>query len=289
MNTWALILVHGAPGYYAAGREAALALLKHSPFHLAVAHDGGDLQLPPHPRLHPLYIPPPPPQSERPARFLLKFQAIDILLRQCQPDTLLLLDADAVLVRWTSESDLHRALEGAALGMVEQTTICGSSMARADFYDHYRAHTLAVLDPGGRPPALADFRYFNSGVVLGRAGEMAALSRWAIETIARTPTHLVGKHMVADQDYFQFWALQKNPGCCRTLPGAWNHGEYWDAVFPRLGARIVHFSNFCNGPDVTTPLRMRALWSGAPGFLHRHFGRFFDWPETPAIHPPLRP
>ena len=76
--------------------------------------------------------------------------------------------------------------------------------------------------------------------------------------------------MISDQDYFQVWTNNLYPGSCRELSWEWNHCEYWDTGFPRTGARIAHFSNFCNGPARDTAARMRAL----RGFGRRLAGIF---------------
>ena len=93
---------------------------------------------------------------------------------------------------------------------------------------------------------------------------------WAFQTIARQPgDHQIGEHMIADQDYFQYWANRLHPGTCAELPWYWNHCEYWDESFPRLGVLFAHFSNFCNGPADDTPARIRALRKPWPRLLNR--------------------
>jgi hypothetical protein len=69
--------------------------------------------------------------------------------------------------------------------------------------------------------------------------------------------HQVGMHMIADQDYLQYWVHNLKPGSCILLPWYWNHCRHWAEGFPRPGARVIHFSNFCNGPDQDIIKQMR--------------------------------
>ena len=263
MNVAACILIHGAPGFFEAGRQTALSVLRHTSFDVFIAHDQTHpLPLPESPRLTLHELAPLPAQVHRAQRFLRKFDALNTLLQNSRHDVILLLDADTVVARPLTTRAVGRALGNAPIAMVEQTGITGSTMSRADFLDHYTSHTLALLDPHGTPPRLDQFRYFNSGVVVAQRDEWARLIPWAIETIRRqTGDHQVGEHMIADQDYFQYWTNTLHPGRCAELPWYWNHCEYWDANFPRPNVLIAHFSNFCNGPAPETPARMRALAS----------------------------
>jgi hypothetical protein len=170
-----------------------------------------------------------------------------------------MLDADAVLVRKVSGSDVYAALDGHDLGMVEQTTIRGSGMGRADFLRHYTEYSLSFIAPGELPPSIDRFRFFNAGVALGTRAGIKRIANWALNAIENVSgEHHVREHMIADQDYFQYWVNNLHPGCCVSLPWYWNHCEHWDTPFPRRGAQVIHFSNFCNGPDAGTVKRMRA-------------------------------
>jgi len=226
-----------------------------------VLHDDGPVGgWPAHPRLQRREQSAPPADGPRALRFLRKFHALDLALAEFSHDWILLLDADVVLARPLRETQLAAALGGAALGMVEQKGIRGSTMNRARFQEHYVRHTLALLAPGAAPPPPERFRYFNSGVVLGPRRTWAELVPWARRAIAAHPgRHEVGEHMIADQDYFQYWANQLHPGSCAELPWCWNHCAYWDDPFPRRGVIFAHFSNFCRGPAADTVARMRAL------------------------------
>lgn len=277
MNVAVCILVHGAPDFFEAGRETALSVLRHTPFDVFIAHDNAHpLGLPESSRVTLHALPPLPADAHRARRFLRKFDALEILLRNGRYDAILLLDADAVVTRPLTARSIRRALGTAPIGMVEQTRITGSAMSRKDFLEHYTRHTLALLDPRGTPPTLHQFRYFNSGVVVGLRHEWEHLVPWALETIRRqTGDHQVGEHMICDQDYFQYWTNALHPGHCAELPWYWNHCQYWDDGFPRPGVLIAHFSNFCNGPAPETPTRMRALASTprCKRWLHHLLGK----------------
>jgi hypothetical protein len=260
MRAIVCILVHGAPGYFAVAAEAIRAVLSRTPFDVFVGFDGDASLLPHAPRvtLHALRDRLAGPA--RPYRFLLKFDALAACLASGDHELILQMDADALPVRRLTADMLFRALDGRDFGMVEQTTIIGSTMGRRDFLQYYAEYSLPVIAPDAPVPALEDFRFFNAGVVIARRAPMAALAGWAQRHIeANVGRHEIGAHMVADQDYFQVWTNTLHPGCCTQLPWYWNHCEYWDAGFPRAGALIAHFSNFCSGPADATPGLMRAL------------------------------
>lgn len=261
MSAVVCMLIHGIAAYEAAARESIRSLLADSSFDIFAAHAAGrtpDLPRSPRVHLHPLDAP--PPTGHRAQRFLLKFQSLEQCLRHFSHDWILQLDADVVLARPLRESDLRDALRGAAMGMVEQKGIRGSHMNRTTFLDHYVRHTLALLDPAAPAPRWEDFRFYNSGVVVAPRSTWEQLVSWALRTLIGIPgDHQVGEHMIADQDYFQYWANSLHPGSCRELPWYWNHCEHWDTSFPKRGVLFAHFSNFCRGPAENTPERMRAL------------------------------
>ncbi len=278
MSVCVCVLVHGAPAYFETGRETCLSVLKHSVFDVFAAHGEGDCRaFPQTSRLHLHPLAAPLPSAHRAHRFLRKFSALQACLAAGRHDWIVSLDADTVLVRSLDEARLRHALGTRTMGMVEQTTVTGSAMNRGDFFEHYRRHSLALLDPSREPPAPGAFRYFNSGVVVAARAEWERLLPWALDTIRCTAgEHQVGEHMIADQDYFQYWANSLHPGRCAELPWMWNHCEFWDSGFPRLGAQIAHFSNFCQGPAAGTVARMRALYSSPRQLLHAAAGRWRD-------------
>lgn len=260
----ACVLVHGRRRYFRAAREAARSLLDHSDFEVFVGVGAGDGPRPPaSARLRVERLSDATTQLGRAGRFLRKFEALDACLRASDATHFVLLDADAVLVAPTKAHDVRDALGDRGLGMVEQSGIRGSDLGRAALLEHYVRHSLAFLAPDSRPPSPADFRFFNSGVVLGTRDGMTEVVRWARERMAAAEgEHRVGEHMIADQDYFQVFANAVRPRACAQLPWAWNHCEHWDAGFPRPGARILHFSRFCRGPRRADVARMRAARRG---------------------------
>ncbi len=260
-EVWVCMVIHGHPTYYLAGRQAVLSVLRRSGFSVFLVTDhvlkiglleGKRL------KAHPLGQ---VEQQVRARRFLAKFTALEAMLTHTESPWVMLMDADAVLVRDLGARDIRRALDGRGLGMVEQTTIVNSDMRRPQFREHYQSHSLAWLDPGAQPPSLEEFRFYNSGVVLARRGEMERFSAWASGMLAQRPgDHRVGEHMVADQDYFQYYANNLRPGACQELPWYWNHCQHWDQDFPRPGAYVAHFSNFCLRPGWRQTLDIRRAW-----------------------------
>jgi hypothetical protein len=242
--------VTGRRSYYRAARAAVRSVLRHSDFDVFVALGDRDRWRPAaSPRVHVRSLAALPRGGFRAWPFLLKLRALASCLAETSADIVVLLDADARFVARTDVASIEGALAGRALGMVEQTTILGSAMARADFLDHYVRHSLTWLGGDLAAPRLEEFRFFNSGVVLGRRAELERLTAWALARMEEAgDRHHVGAHMIADQDYLQIWTNSLRPGSCAALSWEWNHCEHWDAGFPRRGARIVHASNFCRGP-----------------------------------------
>ncbi|MCE9630706.1 MAG: glycosyltransferase family 2 protein [Planctomycetia bacterium] len=257
----ACMLVHGDAAYARAARVAVDSLLADSDFDVLVVHGGGPVDAwPRQRRLHRQRIECPPADGHRARRFLLKFEALQTCLERFDAPWVLNLDADVVLARPLRGVDVAAALDGAGLGMVEQTCIRGSTMDRRAFLDHYRTHSLAAIAPDAPVPAVDAFRYYNSGVVVAAAATLSALVAWALQAIAgHAGEYQSGEHIVADQDFFQYWANQLHPESSRQLPWYWNHCEHWDADFPRRGVLFAHFSNFCLGPSGSTVRRMRRL------------------------------
>jgi len=221
------------------------------------------MELPRCARLRTLQLVDPPADCHRSLRFLAKFQALQQCLASGGEEYVVALDADAVIVRRTEACDIEVALGGRPLGMAEQTGIRGCAIGRPELRDHYIAHSLRFIAPSANAPTLKRFRFFNSGFVVGCREEIERVTAWSLAAIARAPQHQVGDHMIADQDYLQYWANNLRPEQCATLSWEWNHCEQWDPSFPRPGARVMHFSNFCNGPTASTLARMTAARSGA--------------------------
>lgn len=268
----ACIAAMGSPDYLRSARQAILSLLEQTDFRVVLALGSGLRgRLPASNRLLTVDLPDPPDRA-RAYRFLAKLEAMNLCLEAADSEFFMLFDADALVIRPTTADDLRQALDGRGLAMAEQTTLRGTGWGRQDFHRHYVEHTLAWLAPDAPPPPERDFRFFNSGVVPGRREEWRRLLNWARDKVRSTGgDHRVGKHMIADQDYFQFWVNTLHPGCCVELPWTWNHCEHWDGNFPDPRARILHFSNHCLGPGRRQPVRMalarRAVRAGPAALL----------------------
>ena len=255
----ACICVHGSPAYLEVGHAAAGSVLEHTDWDLVIVSDAPvPIRLASDPRV--TVVPLPRVASgDRATRFLVKLRALAIALDHSDTDLLALLDADTRIVRRTSAQDAADALGEYDLALVEQTGIRGSDMDRARFLEHYRDVSLAFIDPDAALPDLAAFRFVNSGVVLGRRAALRGLTASVLDRVAQyAEPHAVGAHMVADQDYIQHWVNTLHPGSCAELGWEWNHCAWWDEPFPRDGARILHFSNFCLGPAPETLAQMDA-------------------------------
>ncbi len=259
-DTCVCMFLYGKSAYYDIAHSAVASLLEKTDFDIFLAVDqanAGSLKLQPSSRIHIKQMFGMVRVGHRSIPFLLKFQALKACLDLTKADQILLMDADTFLVANIGDKEIRDAIQGYDFGMVEQRTIKGSSMTRCDFLEHYRKHTLVWFDSHSKPPLLSDFRFYNSGVVLGRNSAFASLTDWAIKTISfRTENHQIGQHMIADQDYFQYWMNTLYPGCCKTLEWKWNHCPHWDDSFPNPQALVLHFSNFCRGPDRLHLLRI---------------------------------
>ena len=257
-NTCVCVTVSGNRPYFWMGRHAISTTLKRTDFDIFLATESGHrchIKFPSSSRLLIKELPQ-EEHSHRSLPFLSKLQALQSCLEHTKAGTILLLDADTAIVADIRHSDVERMLDGYELAMTEQSTIRGSRMTRADFLDHYRQHTLAWFNGPNRCPSLEQFRYYNSGVVLGGREAFRRLLDWAIPIIAGSSRpHQIGQHMIADQDYFQYWTNTLHPGCCRQLPWSWNHCRHWDQGFPHPKALILHYSNFCMGPRRFQTLR----------------------------------
>lgn len=261
----ACITALGAPAYHRAAAACVRSVLWRTDWEVVLVADGPvapDLFTSPRVVVHQLD---PATRYDRAERFLAKIDGLAVALEASDAELFCLLDADTRVVGDVTAADASRALGPHALGMVEQTGIRGSDMDRARFREHYRDVSLRVIDPEGEPPPLEIFRYHNSGVVLGRRDELAAFCRWARARRAEVGSHAVGDHIVGDQDYLQHWACGRRPGVCVDLDWSWNHCAWWDDPFPRDGARIVHFSNFTQGPTAESLAEMDAIEAGYRG------------------------
>lgn len=257
----AVLTVVGEDSYRRAARASVRALLARTDLEVVVgADDVEGLELPAHERITVLPIEVRHVQG-RPDPFLAKFRTVTGFLRSGAPlpDAVLLIDVDAVVVSGVSADEVVALLDGRDFAMAEQPGITGSTMARADFLRHYLTHALPVIDAEAPAPSLEQFRYFNSGVVVARPDALLCLAEFALDRSADPDrAHVQGEHMVADQDYFQYWCTTVHPGSCTELSTDWNHCRWWDADYPRQGARIRHLSNFTEGPIEDTLVELEA-------------------------------
>jgi GT2 family glycosyltransferase len=254
------ILAVGAIEYALAARQAVQSVLDHTDFDVHVTCDQASSLLIPHsPRVRIASIEE-TDANHRADRFLAKLSALRRCLRNCADPIVLQLDADAVLMRQLTAAEAEAALGASGIAMVEQTTIVGSQIRRTQYLQHYTDYSLRFIAPDQAAPREADFRYYNSGVVLFRRRALEAFLDWAEDRRRQLPAHhAVGTSMIADKDYLQVWANTATPGSCRELSWDWNHCPLWDEGFPRSGARIAHLSNYCVGPDRDTIARLRTL------------------------------
>jgi hypothetical protein len=250
----------GTPAYFAALRQAVGSALRYTPFDVfAVVGSDCAIRLPATRRFRELRWQV-SARQHRSHHFLAKFRALRACLEHTRAEVVLYLDADAVFTRRTSAHDVVMALAGRDLAMVEQELLPDSPSTRDFLFDHYCDHTRVWFGAGGAAPSRDSFRFYNSGVILACRRGLTELCNWALATIERLgPRHEVGQHMIADQDYIQYWANEIHPRCTAALDWSWNHCEHWHSDFPRNGVRIAHLSNACHGPTRRSLWRLRAL------------------------------
>lgn len=248
----------GDPRYGFSARQTVRSVLDHTGFDVVALCDRPSAALLPRSDRVMLEIVE-PSLIHRADPFLLKFEAWRSALDRSADDLIVHLDADAVVRASITDDDLRSELGVGQFAMVEQTTIAGSTMGRAEFLDHYLGHSHRYLVPLLPEPDLERFRYFNSGLIVFRRLELRNFLDWADDLRRDLPAHhTIGAHMIADQDYLQVWANVIRAGARSEMGPEWNHCPLWDRDFPRDDGRIVHLSNFCNGPPVRTALALQA-------------------------------
>ena len=248
----------GDPRYGLSARQTVRSVLDHTDFDIVVHCDAANAALMPISDRVVLDIAE-MRFAHRADRFLIKFDAWRAALDRSAAEVIVHLDADAVLCAPMTDEDLTHALGAGQFAMAEQTGIIGSSMDRAAFLEHYLTHSHAFIAPLLPEPTLEEFRFFNSGVIVFRRLELENLLRWAGGLRGDLPAHhAVGEHMIADQDYLQVWGNVIRADARSELDSTWNHCPLWDGDFPRSDARVVHLSNFCNGPPVQTAIALQA-------------------------------
>lgn len=175
-EVWVCVLIHGHPTYYLSGRQTVLSVLRRSDFKVFLVTDHlykTGLRRSERLVAHPLG---PVESGVRARRFLAKFNALRAMLHHTDSELVMLMDADAVLVRDLGADDVRKALNGKGLGMVEQTTILNSTMNRAAFLKHYKEHSLRWLAPEAAAPSLEEYRFYNSGWSWPNGGKWAAFA-----------------------------------------------------------------------------------------------------------------
>jgi hypothetical protein len=249
--------------YQLAARQAAESVLAHSDFDIFLAHDQEKPFTLSSSRCQSVAIPDEMVEHFPARLFLKKFRALRACLDAGRHPLVLCLDADAIMAARVDRRMIEQALDGHAVGMVEQTGIRGGSVGRPELLAHYQNYTLNWFEPGRRPAVTSPFRYYNSGVVLARREKLREIVEWVENRLARSPgDHKVGHHMISDQDYYQYWVHAVDPGCCAALPWRWNHCRHWDEGFPLAEALILHFSFFCKPPALRQIAQMALLRRG---------------------------
>jgi GT2 family glycosyltransferase len=180
--------------------------------------------------------------------FIGKFGAVQQALKTHSHEIVALMDADCLVQRWVSSDDVRLALGNHQLAMAEQKFTRGTDMSREKFLDHYLSVSLPGVASNAYHPSLSEFRYYNSGVVLGRREAWTELIEFAAPIARARPLEIRGQ-MVADQDIIQVWVNSIRPGIARELdPEEWNACDLWCDV-DTTRVRIRHYSNFCQGPS----------------------------------------
>ena len=190
--------------------------------------------------------------------FLHKFEIWKHALVGNNEEIFVHLDADASFTRNFSFQLLEHDLGQFSMGMVEQPRVLGETpLSRRDLYDHYLSVTHAAVSPLSQKPSFQSFRYFNTGFVVFRRRALENFLYWVEDKLPSVPREIDGC-MVADQDLLQVYSNEVAPDEVRQLDWSWNHCEWWDESFPNPAAKVIHMSNFCNGP-LASQMNRRAV------------------------------
>lgn len=172
------------------------------------------------------------------------------------------LDADASITSNFSAKALVSALGEKSIGMVHQTKVVGENpLGIEELFRHYLSVSSAAVNSGKPKPSKEDFKYFNTGFVLFRRSALESFLIWANEQLEGLPREVDG-NMIADQDLIQVYANEIAPHEVSEFDWSWNHCEWWDEDFPNQAAKVVHMSNFCQGPIVAQMNRLAVLSRG---------------------------
>lgn len=258
MRVCFFLLIHGDSFYFECAKLAIETILKHTEFSLFISYHGDISNFPANKRLIYHEINYFNGLNSRPYRFLLKFKGVQDCIKIMDPDIIIMMDVDAIIIKRITTETVRNVLNGFPIAMVEQKKIVRSDMNRQKFLDHYTNFSLKVIAPELKPPKQSSFRYYNSGFVIAEKDYLNELSSWALGHIEKhTDKHEIDGHMIADQDYFQVWTNNIFPETCNELSWIWNHCEHWDDNFLDEKAIIIHFSNFCLGPGDKSLQNMR--------------------------------
>jgi GT2 family glycosyltransferase len=199
-----------------------------------------------------------PISSYKADAFLHKFEIWKQALVGNNEEIFVHLDADASFTGNFSSEILERDLGKHSIGMVEQPRVLGENpLSRRDLYEHYLKVAHAAVSPLSQKPNFQSFRFFNTGFVVFRRRALENFLYWVKEKIPSVPREIDGC-MVADQDLMQVYANEVAPDEVLQLDWSWNHCEWWDESFPNPQAKVIHMSNFCNGP-LASQMNRRAV------------------------------
>jgi N-acetylglucosaminyl-diphospho-decaprenol L-rhamnosyltransferase len=205
---------------------------------------------------------PSPSATDKAEPFLHKFEIWKQALVGNNEEIFLHLDADASFTRNFSSDLLIRHLGQFSIGMVEQPLVLGDNpLSRRDLYEHYLKVSHAAVSPLSQRPSFHSFRYFNTGFVVFRRRALENFLYWVEGKLPSVPREIDGC-MVADQDLMQVYANAVAPDEVINLDWSWNHCEWWDETFPNPSAKVIHMSNFGNGP-LASQMNRRAVLSRA--------------------------
>ena len=191
---------------------------------------------------------PVPSNDNKADPFLHKFEIWKQALEGNNEEIFVHLDSDAAFTEHFSPELLVNDLGEYSIGMVEQPRVLGDNpLSRRDLYDHYIKVSHSAVSPLSQKPSFQSFRYFNSGFVVFRRRALENFLCWVENKLPMVPREIDG-FMVADQDLMQVYANEVASDEVIKLDWGWNHCEWWDESFPNPTAKVIHMSNFCNGP-----------------------------------------
>ena len=258
------ILAHGRDEYVLSARQTVFSCLQHSDLPISVVHEPRTRDAWPHdPRVTLIPLPELDVGSLT-RRFLVKFTALDLCRERSSESTALMLDADAVLVGRVTEDELLGAMGGRPMAMAEQEWLRTGGWQRAEHLELYRRNALATICPESAPPALEAFHFFNSGFLLLDFAAFGAFRQWFGEVWPKASQLIALRRnvLVTDQDFLQVWAHQVRKDACAVLPWHFNHCWHWHRDYPAKGAKVLHFSNFLQGPSDDLWRTMEAARNG---------------------------